>query len=161
KHMRPLRGQALVLAALALPGPAPGAAPGRVPAETPLRQVIDAEVRAAWKKQKLTPPGRSDDATFLRRVYLDLVGTIPTHDEARKCLADGDVKKREKLIDRLLADPRFATHQADVWDLALFGRNPPNPDATRKRDTFKAWLAGKFAKGEPYDRWVRDLLLAE
>ena len=77
-------------------------------AETPLRQVIDAELQAAWKREKVTPAGRADDATFLRRVYLDLVGTIPTADEATAFLDDTDPDKREKLIDRLLADPRFA-----------------------------------------------------
>ena len=43
----------------------------------------------------------------------------------------------------------------------LFGRNPPNGDATRKRDGFRKWLAEQFAKNEPYDAWVRELLLAE
>ncbi len=129
--------------------------------ERPLRQLIDAEVRAAWQREHVTPAGPADDATFLRRVSLDLAGTIPSHDEARTFLADADPHRREKLIDRLLADPRYAAHQADVWDLVLFGRNPPNPDVTRNRDGFKKWLADKFAKNEPYDRWVRDLLLAE
>src|SRR5262249_11053088 len=67
--------------------------------------------------------------------------------------------KRSRLIDQLLADPRFARHQADVWDLALFGRE--YNEATARRDNFKAWLAGKIGRNEPYDRWVRDLLLAE
>jgi hypothetical protein len=128
--------------------------------EKPLRQVIDAEVRAAWKREKVTPAKVADDATFLRRVYLDLVGTIPTHDEAKRFLADGDVKKRAGVIDKLLADPRFAAQQARVWDLVLFGRNPPNLDGARSRDGFRKWLGGKFAR-EPADRWVRDLLLAE
>ena len=133
-----------------------------LPAEDrPLRHVIDAEARAAWDREKITPAARADDATFLRRVYLDLVGTIPTHDEARTFLQDKDVRKRERLIDRLLDDPRFAEHQANVWDQVFFGRNPPNPDATRKRDHFKKWLTEKFAKNEPFDRWTRDLLLAE
>jgi hypothetical protein len=48
-----------------------------------------------------------------------------------------------------------------VWDLVLFGRNPPNGDATRQRDDFKKWLNSRFAKDVPYDRWVRDLLFAE
>jgi hypothetical protein len=132
-----------------------------VRADVPLRQIIDVEVKKAWEREKITPAGRCDDAAFLRRVYLDLAGTVPTHDEAIKFLQDGDAQKREKLVDTLLAAPRFAAHQADVWDLTFFGRNPPNGDATRKRDGFKKWLAGKFAKNEPYDRWVRDLLLAD
>jgi hypothetical protein len=125
------------------------------------RQIIDSEIRAAWKREQITSVPKADDATFLRRVYLDLVGTIPSHDEALRFLDDKDPKKREKLIDRLLDDPRFAVQQANVWDQVLFGRDPPNGDATRKRDGFKKWLTEKFAKNEPYDRWVRDLLLAE
>lgn len=129
--------------------------------EKPLRQFIDGELQAAWQREKITPVGRSDDATFLRRIYLDLVGSIPTLDETRKFLDDTDAQKRDKLIDRLLADPRHAEHQANVWDYVLFGRNPSGGDATRKRDGFKKWLAGKFAQNEPYDRWVRELLLAD
>src|SRR5262249_854203 len=129
--------------------------------DPPLRSVIDAEVRAAWQREKITPAAPADDAAFLRRVSIDLVGTIPTPDEARQFLQDADPDTRPKLIDRLLDDPRFAAQQANVWDLALFGRNPPNADAVRKRDVFKKWLAEKFAANEPYDRWVRDLLLAE
>ncbi|MEN9575308.1 MAG: hypothetical protein RL514_3163 [Verrucomicrobiota bacterium] len=130
-------------------------------AELPLRQVIDAQVQAAWKQEKLKPAAKADDATFLRRVQLDLLGTIPAHDEARAFLDDPDSLKRDKLIARLLDDPRFATHQASLWDLTLFGRHPPNPDTTRNRTAFREWLTGKFAQNEPLDRWVRALLLAE
>jgi hypothetical protein len=129
--------------------------------EKPLRQVIDDAIKLAWKAEKITPAPRCDDATFLRRVYLDLVGTIPTYEQTKTFLADSDPKKREKLIDQLLDDPRFATHQADVWDLLFFGRNPPGYEATRKREDFKKWLADKFAANVPYDQWVKDLLLAE
>jgi hypothetical protein len=123
--------------------------------------VIDAQVRAAWQREKVTPAARAGDAAFLRRVHLDLVGTIPTYQEARQFLEDAGPHKREKLIDRLLTDPRFAAQQAHVWDLVLFGRNPPNLDGTRKREGFKKWLAGQFAGNVSYDRWVRELLLAE
>ncbi|MCI0683255.1 MAG: DUF1549 and DUF1553 domain-containing protein [Gemmataceae bacterium] len=129
--------------------------------EPPLRQRIDAELRAAWQREKLTPAPRADDAAFLRRIYLDLAGTIPSYEEAKQFLADTDADRRTKLIDKLLADPRFAAHQAQVWDLVFFGRNPPNGDATRKRDGFRKWLAEQFAKEVSYDRWVRGLLLAE
>src|SRR4051794_30099711 len=78
---------------------------GSLPAEErPLRRTIDAELQAAWRREKLTPAARASDATFLRRAYIDLVGTIPTHDQARRFLDDKDPKKRDKLIDALLAD---------------------------------------------------------
>jgi hypothetical protein len=129
--------------------------------DQPLRQTIDKAIRGAWEREKIAPAPRAEDAEFLRRVYLDLVGTIPTYDEAAKFLSDGDARKREKLIDQLLADSRFATAQADVWDLVLFGRHPSGDEATRKRPGFKTWLAEQFARNQPYDRWVRELLLAE
>src|SRR5438105_1397266 len=117
---------------------------GALSAQEPLRALVDREVRAAWQRQQITPAPRCDDTVFLRRIFLDLVGSVPTYDDAKRFLADADLHKRAKLIDRLLDDPRWATHQADVWDIVLFGRNPANGDATRKRDGFKLWLAGKF-----------------
>ncbi|MCE9567914.1 MAG: DUF1549 and DUF1553 domain-containing protein [Planctomycetes bacterium] len=130
-------------------------------AEDTVRQFIDTELKAGWQKKGITPAPRSPDAEFLRRVYLDLVGTVPTYDETVAFLSDKEPKKREKLIDKLLAEPRFARHQADVWDLVLFGRHPGNIDATRKRDGFKVWLTKQFADGVAYDQLVRELLQGE
>jgi len=129
--------------------------------EKPLRQVIDAELQAAWQREKLAPAPRSSDAEFLRRLYLDLVGTIPTYDEARQFLDSKDEQKRAQLIDRLLDDPRFALHQATVWDQVLFGRNPPDSEVTRRREGFQKWLTDQFARNAPYDQWVRAVLTAE
>jgi hypothetical protein len=128
--------------------------------DRPLREVIDAEIAAAWERQKLTPALPADDAEFLRRVYLDLVGVIPTYDETAAFLADSATDKRQRLIDRLLDDPRYAQHQADLWDQILFGRHPPGYD-TDKRDGIQRWLRDQFADNRPYDVWVRELLKAE
>ncbi|MCI0701440.1 MAG: DUF1549 and DUF1553 domain-containing protein, partial [Planctomycetia bacterium] len=138
-----------------------GLRPPLAKADEPLRAVIDKEITAAWKAQNISPAAKSTDAEFLRRVYIDLVGTVPTFDETTKFLADTDEKKREKLIDKLLADPRFALAQANVWDLALFGRRPGNISETRVRPAFKTWLAKQFADGVPHDKLVKELLLAE
>ena len=54
----------------------------------PLRAVIDREVRAAWAREKVEPAQLADDTTFLRRAYLDLVGTVPTYKESRAFLDD-------------------------------------------------------------------------
>jgi hypothetical protein len=124
-----------------------------------LRATIDSEIRAGWEARKLVPAPRADDATFLRRLSLDLLGTVPAADEVRAFLADADPAKRANLVDRLLEDPRFAARQAVVWDLVLFGRNAPQELA--KRDVFRAWLAERFAKNVPYDQWVREILRAE
>jgi hypothetical protein len=135
-------------------------APPLVAAEPGLRSVIDREVAAGWEKQKIKPASTADDAEFLRRVYLDLCGQIATAEEARDFLADKDPEKRAKLVDRLLADPRYAQHQADLWDMILFGRRPPGYD-TDKREPFQMWLRKQFADDVPYDRWVSAILKAE
>ena len=129
-------------------------------AQTPLRDVIDEHVQAKWKEEGVSPSPPADDAAFLRRIYLDLCGTIPTADEARAFLDDEDPKKRAKLIDRLLADPRYAQHQADVWDMIYFGRNPPGYK-TNERRGFQNWLREQFAKNTPYDEIAQAILKAE
>jgi hypothetical protein len=129
--------------------------------EAPLHERIDAEIRAAWQKEGITPAQAADDAEFLRRIYLDLLGTIPTADEAASFLKDGDAGKRVKLIDRLLDDPRHIEHQTTTWDQVYFGRHPPDSELTTRRDGFRHWLRAKLSANEPYDRWARELLSAE
>lgn len=126
----------------------------------PLRDVIDAEITAAWTREKITPAKPATDAEFLRRVYLDLAGTIPTYEETVAFLDSQESNKREQLVDRLLADPRYAQHQADIWDLLFFTRNPPGFD-TFKREGFQTWIRSRFEKNIPYDVWARELLKAE
>lgn len=129
-------------------------------AAEPMRQTIDRRIEAAWKAHKITPAKPASDAEFLRRVTLDLTGVIPTYDEAVKFLNDPDPKKREKLVDRLLSAPRFAVHQADVWDMVYFGRNPPG-FGTQDRDEFQLWLRKQFQDNTPYNVWVNQILRAE
>jgi len=129
-------------------------------ADVPLRDSIDAEIRKVWEREKVASAVLADDATFLRRVSLDLTGVIPDYESTIAFLADADPAKRAKLIDRLLEDPCYARHQADVWDMALFGRNPPGYDAP-KREGFQVWLRDMFAKNAPYDQLVRTMLRGE
>ena len=126
----------------------------------PLREVIDNEVRAAWQREKLTPAVPASDAEFLRRVSLDIVGVIPTHEETVAFLSDSSLDKRRQLVDRLLDDPRYARHMAELWDVLLFTRNPPGSEAD-KRDGLQNWLRQRFAENAPYDKLVRELLKAE
>jgi hypothetical protein len=132
-----------------------------VPADTPLRQQIDTELKAFWQREKIIPAPRCDYATFIRRIYIDLAGSIPTADETRQFLKDSTPDKRAKLIDRLLDDPRYASHMADIWQPILIGRNPSHPEVQQHHPVLRQWLMEKFARNEPYDRWVRELLRAE
>jgi len=132
--------------------------------DTALRDLINREIKASWVKEKITPPAKAADSTFLRRIYLDLVGMIPTYEETTEFLKDTDPKKREKLIDKLLADPRFARQQAHAWDLAMLGRKNKLVEGTigyRNRERFRQWLAKQFEANEPCDRIAAKILEAE
>lgn len=129
-------------------------------AEPSLRELIDRETAAAWAKEKITASPAAGDSEFLRRVYLDIVGAIPTYDETVAFISDAAPDKRARLIDQLLDDPRHAQHQADLWDMILFGRNPPGFD-TDKREAFQTWLREQFAKNVPYDVLAKSILKAE
>ncbi|MBI1246670.1 DUF1549 domain-containing protein [bacterium] len=142
----------VLLAATALPGVALG--------QQRLRDAIDQHVAQAWKENGITPAQPASDAEFLRRVYLDLLGIIPTYEEATTFLDDTNPNKREKLIERLLNHDRFGLHQSDVWDMVYFGRNPPG-FGTKERDGFQNWLKQQFDKNVPYNVWAREILKAE
>jgi len=135
-------------------------APCGVRGEEPLRDVIDRQIEAAWNANQVTPAERCTDAEFVRRIYLDLLGIVPTFEEALAFLDDQSSDKRDQLIARLLADPRFGLHQSDVWDMVYFGRHPPGY-GTRERDGFQNWLRNQFNENVPYNVWTRAILRAE
>lgn len=98
------------------------------------------------------------DAEFLRRVSLDLVGTIPTSAEARAFLADTAPNKREVLVDRLIADPRFARQMQLAFDLWLMERRPSKhvPIAD-----WQKFLHNHFVKNTPLNQIVKEVLSAD
>jgi hypothetical protein len=118
---------------------------------------IDRQVAAVWRKQRLTPGPLADDATFLRRVTIDLTGTIPTADAVRAFLADTRRDKRARAVDELLASPAYAQHWASVWDRALLGRLPRKIPVL-DHEGFVRWLEEQFAANRPWNQLVRDLV---
>jgi hypothetical protein len=122
-------------------------------AEAPLHERID---RAAASAEKAAPAAA--DAEFLRRVSLDLTGTLPTAAEARAFLKDSAADKRARLIDRLLASPEYARHMADVFGVMLMERRP---DKYVPRADWQEYLRAAFADNKPWDGLVRELLSAD
>jgi hypothetical protein len=127
-------------------------------AEAPLHARIDQAIQNGRKDYAAVAAAPASDAEFLRRVYLDVVGVIPTADEARAFLVDTSPDRRAKLIDRLLADERYALHQRDVFDVLLLDRRP---DKHVKRGEWQEYLRASFAANKPYDQLVRELLSAD
>ncbi|MCC6573666.1 MAG: DUF1553 domain-containing protein [Planctomycetes bacterium] len=125
----------------------------------PIATVIDAEFEKAWQRDGLTPANAANDAEFLRRVYLDVVGVPPTREEAIKFL-DGDLPgKRAELIDALIADPRFGKHLSDLWTAILAGRAMERGGGPAG-DLMAVWLAQRFNENKRFDETVTQLVTA-
>jgi hypothetical protein len=120
---------------------------------------VDKHVALRWTADKITPAERADDAAFVRRVYLDLVGRIPTVAETRDFLADETADKRAKLADTLLASAAFARHAATVWRREWVPQ-ADTPQFAHLTDNFEAWLADEFNRGTGLDAIARNLLTA-
>lgn len=128
--------------------------------EEELVDLINHELATFWQDQGIRPAEPATDEEFLRRVYLDLMGRIPMVSEAYEFLEDGRPDRRARLVDNLLQRRDHATHLASVWRRALL---PDGLDvgAYGGAAKFDQWLADRFGENVPYDRLVRDLLLAE
>ncbi|MCA9201590.1 MAG: DUF1553 domain-containing protein, partial [Planctomycetales bacterium] len=124
-------------------------------AQAPLHERIDAMLESAHPAQ---PAPLASDAEFVRRIYLDLIGTIPTADEARQFIDDQSPDKREKLIDRLLASPEFTRHMTTVLDVMWMERRP---DKHVKTDEWRAYLHAAIAANRPLNELVREILAAD
>lgn len=98
-----------------------------------------------------------DDATFLRRVTLDVTGAIPTVAEAEAFLADPSPDKRARLVDALLASPGYADWFANKWTALLKNRRDDASD-TVSNFAFHSWVRDGLLANKPYDRFVRELL---
>lgn len=145
------------LGALPAQAPSPYAAPGpAVP-----KNGVDLHVFARLRELGIEPAPPCSDAVFVRRVFLDAIGTLPTADEVRAFLADRSADRRERLIDALLARPEFADYQAMHWadTLRVKAEFPVNlwPNAAQ---AYHRWLRDAIAKNRPFDAWGRELLLA-
>lgn len=123
---------------------------------------IDQHLVAQWKKLGILPSKPVDDATFIRRVTLDICGTLPTVDEVRQYLADSRPDKRERLIDRLLERPEYASYFALKWADILQNRGSGYGTRNQRAGTmlFSAWIRDSIAANKPYDRFVTELLTA-
>jgi hypothetical protein len=119
---------------------------------------IDQLVAARWKDARAQPAERADDAEFVRRVYLDLAGRIPSVAEARQFLDDKRADKRRLLVDRLLDGPRYVTHFAQVWRALMLPEVSSNLQARFLAPGFEAWLRKQLTKNAGYDAMVREML---
>jgi hypothetical protein len=120
----------------------------------PLHALIDQRLKPATGLE----PARCSDAEFLRRASLDLIGMVPTSDEARAFIGDEVADKRERLIDRLFASPHYARHLATVLDIMLMERRP---NTHVSADEWQAWLLQSVRENKPWNVLAREILQAD
>jgi hypothetical protein len=122
-----------------------------------LAVLIDQHINARLEAERVRPAEPADDAEFLRRVYLDLHGVVPATEQAVRFLADTRPDKRARLIDALLAEPRYGEYLGDIWQEYLVSALAD--DRRVRADRLRVWLADRF-NTRTWDRIATDLLTA-
>ena len=140
------------------------AATAHATSPTPVEK-IDAAIAEHWEAYGLSPAPEEQDGKWCRRVFLDLIGRIPTFDELQDFLRDRDADKREKLVNRLLEDSQYteeyAGHWASIWSNILIGRSGGQDRRSLiSREGMDKYLRDCFADNKTYDRMVYELITA-
>ncbi len=119
---------------------------------------IDAFVSTAWDAVVLTPT-MCDDAVFLRRAYLDLIGVVPTLEETERFLAAKNADKRERLVDELLArDGDWADHWTVFWEDALVSSRAGVTGGMASHGDYSGWIREAFVANRPFDLFAAELI---
>ncbi|MFO1094196.1 MAG: DUF1549 domain-containing protein [Planctomycetaceae bacterium] len=132
------------------------AAPDRTAAEVVAD--VDTLIRTGWTDNEVTPSHTADDAEWLRRVHLDLVGHIPSVDTTLAFLEDKSDDKRARMADVLLEDPHWVRNFTTIWTNTLIGQVTPRRTSRAGMEKF---LRESFARRRPWNDIVYDLLTAE
>ena len=130
-----------------------------VPLTPPEKTFIDTLVFAKQRQLGIPPSPLCDDATFMRRVSIDVAGRLPTVSEVEQFIADPDPAKRDRLVDRLADSPGYADYFSNKWATVLRNkrRNATDVPYTYK---FHGWIRRALRENMPYDQLVRGVLTA-
>ncbi len=130
-----------------------------IPATPPEKTFIDTLVFAKQRQLGIPPSPLCDDATFIRRVSIDVAGRLPTVSEVEQFIADPDAGKRDRLVDRLVDSPGYADYFSNKWATVLRNkrRNATDVPYTYK---FHGWIRRALRENMPYDQLVRGVLTA-
>jgi len=123
------------------------------------KNFIDKAVFNKLKTLGIPPSPLSDDATFLRRVSIDIAGVLPTDEQARQFLEDKDPNKRDKLINRLLDSTAYADNFANKWNMVLRNKLRRN-DQTEAMYAFYRWIWSSIYENKPYHEFVGEIIAA-
>lgn len=123
----------------------------------PQRNYIDELVNLKLKQLRMTASGRASDEVFVRRLYLDLIGLLPTEAEYAEFMSDTDPQKRDKLIETLLGRKEFTEVWVSKWAEWLMMRSS-NQTSAKSIALYYTWLSDQIAKNRPWNEMVQDIL---
>jgi hypothetical protein len=151
----------LILGSL-LPLQASRAADAAVPTQV---NMINEIIEQGWRDFEIRPAPEADDSTWCRRVFLDVIGRVPTNKELQDFLDVKDKDKRANLVDQLLHDDQYteeyASHWSTVWTNMLIGQSGGNDRRSMiSRVGMQKYLRDSFARNKPYNRMVYELVTA-
>jgi len=134
------------------------AVPAEFYAKLPRKNFIDEHVWHKLQSLNVKPSAPADDATFLRRVYIDIIGRLPSAEETKAYLADTRLNRREEIVDSLLNRPEYADHWANQWADLL----RPNPYHVGIKATmmYDQWIRRQFRENRPHNEFVSDIVTA-
>ncbi|HWA97605.1 MAG TPA: DUF1553 domain-containing protein [Pirellulales bacterium] len=132
---------------------------GGPPAVEGVEHPIDRFIAARAGSSVHSRPTRCDDTTFLRRVYLDITGMVPTVIELNRFLADSSPDKRTKAIDQLLERvDDYAAHWTPFWEDALASQNVNTQGGIPTHGNYRQWIYDSFRRNRPFDVMVAELI---
>ncbi len=134
-------------------------------ATLPQVQYINELIRQGWQAHGLQPSVPATEGEWCRRVYLDVLGRIPSIEEVERFQKDRPADRKQNLINRLLSDEyveEYARNWSNIWTLLLIGRPNGNNDnrSPVDREGMSKYLRDSFARNKPYDQMVQDLVTA-
>lgn len=128
------------------------------------KTVVDRFTQKKWQELGIVPSELATDEQFIRRVSVDITGTLPTPEKVKAFLADTDPQKRDKLVDALLETPEYAYYFANRWSDILRVKRGNNQQQNQGRAfatfAFHGWIKDAIAQDKPYDQFVREIVAA-
>lgn len=136
--------------------------PYQVPSQAydafPIANQIDQHLLNQWKQLRLAPSSRCSDHEFIRRVFLDTLGILPSSEEVDAFVASDNPLKRKDLIQSVLQRPEFADYWAYRWsDVLMLNGNLIRPEPMR---AYYQWIRQSVAENKPWDQMVREIVVA-
>ena len=119
---------------------------------------IDELILRELRSKKISATREVDDNIYVRRLYLTVIGRIPTQQELLEFLSDRDSKKKDKLIQKLLNSEGYVNHQINWWSDMLRVQDRPQGLNINAGGIYREWLRQALRDNKPYDEIVRDLV---